>query len=64
LPPTWTKEELGKREPHRALLWTRVSLLSSPTPPSVWLVGDCLTSGLDLRRFHHRWFSGSAGWSS
>ena len=38
LPPTWTKEELGKREPHRTLLWTRVSLLSSPTPSFAWLV--------------------------
>ena len=64
LPPTWTKEELGKREPHRTLLWSRVSLLSSPTPTSVWLVGDGLTSCLDIRRFHHRWFSCSAGWSS
>ena len=38
LPPTWTKEELGKREPHRALLWPRVSLLSPTTAAAVWLV--------------------------
>ena len=55
---TWQAQQ------HRALLWSRVSLLSSPTPTSVWLVGDGLTSCLDLRRFHHRWFSSSAGWSS
>src|SRR5438105_12974876 len=50
----------GQTQWHRTLLWTRVSLFSPPTPTLVWLVGDRLAGGLDLRRFHHYWFSGSA----
>src|SRR5437879_13844051 len=35
---TWQTQQ------HRTLLWARVSLLSSATPPSVRLVRVCLTS--------------------
>ncbi len=47
---------------HRTLLWSRFSLLSSPTSTSVWLVRDGLTGGLNLRRFRHCWAGSSANW--
>ncbi len=47
---------------HRTLLWSRFSLLSSPTSTSMWLVRDGLTGGLNLRRFRHCWAGSSANW--
>src|SRR6266702_5825875 len=48
---------------HRALLWTRFSLLSSPTSSTVWLVRDCLTGCLDLCCLRHCWPCCSTSWS-
>jgi len=38
LPPTWTKEELGKRSSIERFEITGFSLLSSPASTIVWLV--------------------------
>src|SRR5258706_13398460 len=54
----------GQTQRHRALLWPCFSLLSPPTPTSVWLVRDYLPSRFDLHRFHSRWSDCSTGCSS
>jgi transposase len=64
LPPTWTKDELGKRSAIERF-FGRVFLFFHEAPPApVWLVGQRTAGGLDLHRLHHRWPRCSARWPS
>jgi Transposase DDE domain len=64
LPPTWTKEELGKRRSIERFAGTRVALFSSATPSFVWLVRDGFTGCSDVYSLRRCWVSCSASWPS
>src|SRR5437588_978063 len=64
LPPTWTKEELGKRSSIERF-FGRVFLFFHEAPPApVGLVSHRTAGGFDLHRLHHRWPRCSARGSS
>ena len=64
LPPTWTKDELGKRSSIERF-FGRVFLFFHEAPATpVWLVGYRAAGRPDLHRLHHRRPRRSAGGSS
>ena len=62
LPPTWTKEELGKRSAIERFFGRVFLFFHEALSTFVWLVRDCLAGRLDLRRFRHRWAGSEACW--
>src|SRR5438552_19131838 len=54
---------IGQTQQHRALLWSRLSVLSFATAPTLWLVGHRPPACFDLYCLRHRRSGCSAGWS-
>jgi hypothetical protein len=64
LPPTWTKEELGKRSSIERFCGRVFLFFRLQRPPSFWMVHHGSAGRSSLHRHHHRRFGCPTGWSS